>query len=60
MVGIGDGHRSFAVRTDDEPGAVVGVGDGNRLGVGDDLTDGRNDDGAARDGAVRGLVAVGG
>jgi hypothetical protein len=55
MVGIGDGHRSFAVWTDAEPGAVVGVGDGNRLGVGDDLPGGRNDRGA---GCVAGTVEV--
>jgi hypothetical protein len=30
MVGIGDGHGSFAVWTDDEPGAVVGIGDDDR------------------------------
>jgi hypothetical protein len=34
MVGVGDGDGLLAVRTDDEPGAVVGVGDDDRRGAG--------------------------
>jgi hypothetical protein len=43
MVGVGGGHRLLAVWADGGADAVVGVCDGNRLGVGDDLTGGRND-----------------